>query len=411
MTVLERPLLGPSSPTDLEGRRARDRPGVEWKAYLAFLILMGASIPWRAKSYYEGGFDPVVAAKAALSLIGLMLALSMAGGRKALAVPAGPLVFALVYLSCTVLGAWAAGSLIPSAIVAIRVLILICAVLALRARFTGQQLVMAMVWAMGTFGLVGAVTGLPSWDGRLGGGIPPLHPNELALFCGVVTLACLSKVISGHDRLRDLVVALLAVTVLLATQSRTPVGALGVAVLALLVRTTAVRTRTLALFLLAVPVAAGVVLGTGVVTSFLSRDQDASQITTLSNRTIAWRAALGPQATHWARWLGGGLSMKRIPVVGQYWNDQILDSSWISALVQGGVLGIVVCLTWVVSTLVTVGRRSNPGRALQLSLVAFLVLRSFLESGLFDATTAFLMFFTLAVAPPVPRGTLEAEPD
>ena len=385
-----------------EGARPRR---FEWSAYVTFLILMGASIPWRAKSYYEGGFDPVVVAKATLSIVGLGMALSVGTRRPRLDIRAMPLLFAAAYLSCTVLGALAAGNLAASAVVAVRVSILVAAVLVLRQRFSGSSLVTAMIAAMGTFGAAGAATGIFSWDGRLSGGLPPLHPNELALFCGVVTLGCLAKVTVGEDRTRDLLIVGVAVVVMLATQSRTPVAALAVAAALLLLRTKLLRPGTFALAVAVAPIVVWVVFGTGLVEQFLARDQDSSQITTLSNRTIAWRAALGPQATPWAHWLGGGLSLKRIPVSGQYWNEQILDSSWISALVQGGLLGAVICAIWVVYTAVTVSARANPGRALQLALVVFVVLRSFLESGLFDATTAFVLFFTVTVAPPVPDST------
>jgi len=379
-------------------------PARPWSVYLTFLILVGASIPWRAKSYYTGGVDPVVVAKAALSVLGLGTAYLVGVRRPVLPVQAAPLLFVSAYLACTVLGAWSAGTLIASTIVAVRVMILVSAVLVLRSRFSGPTLVSAMILAMATYGVVGAISGVPSWDGRLGGGFPPLHPNELALFCGVVALFCLAKMTVGREHGRDLVVLGVAVVVLLATQSRTPVAALAVAALLLMVRVQQVRLRTLVLALVVAPVAAAVLIGTGAVVSFLARDQDASQITTLSNRTIAWRAALSPAVEPWTHWLGAGLSTKRIPVPGQFWSQQILDSSWISALVQGGLLGVGVCALWVCHTVVAVNRRTNEGRVLHLAVLAFLVLRSFLESGLFDATTAFLLFFTLTVAPPAPLG-------
>ena len=58
--------------------------------------------------------------------------------------------------------------------------------------------------------------------------------------------------------------------------------------------------------------------------------------------------------------MGGGLALKRIPVQGQYWNDQGLDSSWVSAWVQGGLLCVLLLAVWAVSALVgqLVARRS-----------------------------------------------------
>ena len=50
-------------------------------------------------------------------------------------------------------------------------------------------------------------------------------------------------------------------------------------------------------------------------------------------------------------WFGQGLAQKKISVAGQWWDTQLLDSSWISAVVQGGYLGVglvVVLGAWTV---------------------------------------------------------------
>ena len=72
-----------------------------------------------------------------------------------------------------------------------------------------------------------------------------------------------------------------------------------------------------------------------------------------------------------------------------------------SALVQGGFLGLTLCALWMISSMFATANSPVSLRAIQLSILVYLTLRGFLESGLFDASTAFLMFFTVVMATPV----------
>jgi hypothetical protein len=370
--------------------------------YFVFLILIGATIPWRSKSYFEGGLDPVVLAKAVLSLFALGCGVLVAFGRRTREVRASPLIFLLLYLMCSTIGAWSTGDLIPSMVIVARLLLLATTVIVLSRVFEGSFLLGSLIAALATFAAVGAVTGIPTLaEGRLEGGLPPLHPNELASTCAVVMLWCLWKISAGQDTWWHLAAAALAFGVMVATASRTPWIAMGVAALWLVFHARAIRMRTLIVGLTALPVAWWVLSGTELVRSLLLRGDEASSLTTLSNRTIAWQAALGPKSSPWLTWFGGGLQLKRINVPGQYWNQQILDSSWISALVQGGFVGLAICGAWVLFSMVSTIRSPARLRALQLALVAYLSIRGVLESGLFDASTAFLLFFTAVMATPL----------
>jgi hypothetical protein len=86
----------------------------------------------------------------------------------------------------------------------------------------------------------------------------------------------------------------------------------------------------------------------------------------------------------------------------------------VSALVQAGMAGLVVCVVWVLYSALTTLRSPARLRALQLTLLVYLTLRGFLESGLFDASTSFILFFTTvmvtpvgSLAPPGPSATAE----
>ena len=79
--------------------------------------------------------------------------------------------------------------------------------------------------------------------------------------------------------------------------------------------------------------------GTTLIASVFTRG-GSEDLSNLSNRTIAWEAAGDMDRDGWQRWFGQGLAQKEISVPGQWWDTQMLDSTWVSALVQGGYLGL-----------------------------------------------------------------------
>lgn len=370
--------------------------------YFVFLVLIGASIPWRSKTYFEGGLDPVVIAKAVLIVFALGCAVLVAFNRPVRELRSGPVVFLSLYLGITMVGAWATGDLAPALVIGARVLLVAATVVVLSRVFEGAVLLRCLVVALATYALLGAATGVGNLaEGRLAGGFPPLHPNELASTCAIVVLWCLWRMLAGQDTWLHLVAITVAFGMLVATASRTPLVAMAVAAVLLLLRARAIRTPTLVFGLVLLPVVCWVLVGTEFVRNLLTRGTDPSGLATLSNRTIAWEAALAPKGSPWLTWFGGGLPVKRIEVPGQYWETQILDSSWISALVQGGYLGLVVCAIWVLSSLFATVHSPSSLRTIQLALLVYLTLRGFLESGLFDASTSFLLFFATAMATPL----------
>lgn len=370
--------------------------------YFVFVVLIGATIPWRSKTYFLGGIDPVVVIKGLLSLFALGCAVLIAFNRPTRELRSGPVVFLLLYLGITVVGAWSTGYLVPAAIIVIRVLVIATTIILLSRTFEGTTLLAGLVAALATYALVGAVTGAGSLaEGRLSGRMPPLHPNELASISAIALLWCLWRILNGRDTWVHLVAVPLATAILIATASRTPLAAVAVGAVLVVVHARAVRTRTLVVALVMAPALWWVLVGTDFVRNLLLRGDDPAQLTTLSNRTIAWQAAFAPKSSPWLNWFGGGLPMKRIEVPGQPWETQILDSSWVSALVQGGYLGLVLCALWMLTSLFATANSPLPLRAIQLAFLVYLTLRGFLESGLFDASTSFLLFFTVVMATPM----------
>lgn len=372
--------------------------------YLAFLIMVVATEPWRPDTYFEGSFDGVVIAKAALSLVGLGTAWWLVRDRTRRPVVAWPFVLMAIYLSATVFGGWADGSLLSSLVIAGRIAILMLAVGLLLSGYDGYAVMAGLVGALATVVAFSVLTAFGQLrDGRLAGGIPPLHPNEIAGVSVVVILWLLYRAVNGRENGVDLLLLAIAVAALISTGSRTSLVMLLPAALVLLVSTRRVHLRVLIPFLVSLPFLAGGLFLTQTATDLITRESTAANLLSLSNRTIAWQAALAPKDSFWSTWFGGGLSLKQIEVPGQWWSHQILDSSWVSALVQGGYVGLIVCLSVLVCGVFRILRTPGELRGFRLALVTFVSLRGLLESGLFDASTAFLLLFTAVCMPDAVR--------
>lgn len=365
--------------------------------HLVLAMLVAATIPWRSDALYEGGADSVVVAKAAISLAATVIAAAMVfRGRGSLySVPAAPVLVLLAYLVVTVLGGLADGSP-QSVVVATRVAILIASVCLLVARYGPQETMRSLVHVFSVMTVAATATGMLSFSGRLGGGFPPLKPNALALLVSVLILWSVAKALSGRDIGLQSFVPIVLLVVLLLTGSRASLVAVVVAALVMLLRVTAVRARTFLMMVAILPILVYVTLGTNILEEVLMRGGQ-EQVATLSNRTIAWESALTMDRDFWQTWFGQGLAQKKIEVPGQWWDTQLLDSSWISALVQGGYLGVFLVATVSVSTALRAAFAPRAEGALWFGLIVLVTVRGFLESGLFDSSVAFLVFAITAL--------------
>ena len=375
------------------------RPGLATgslgRLVVAFL-LVASTVGWRRGQYFSGSLDPVVLAKGVLSAVALALAFYAAqtAGRRRLGT--GSVWVLAVVLGCSVFGALTYGTLLASGLVAVRVAVLALTVFFLLRTATVYEFFSSLAVASGTIGLAAAVSGVPTLSsGRLSGGIPPLTPNELALLAGIVVLFVAWRVVLGETGWLRTAAAVVALGIIWVTGSRTALLMLlvAVAIMALHMRRARVGLVTGALVLGAV--GAAVVISTGVLGSFIERNGTGTS--TLDSRFIAWRAAATWADNLWQLGFGGGLSVKIINVQGQWWNEQPLDSSWVSALVQSGLLGLLVCVGWALWVLRGSLRAPHPHRVLFVGVTVFVLGRSLLESGLFDATPAFLCFFAVSL--------------
>jgi hypothetical protein len=362
------------------------------------LLVVASTVSWRGGTYYSGGVDPVVAAKALLSVAAMVLALRT--------VPAlnhirrGTRSFWMLgsYLAASLFGAWAAGNTLASGVLALRLVILAVTVYLLLRAFAAELVFRCFVRSCAAIASVAAITGAGTIaSGRLQGGIPPLAPNELAFLCAVTVIGLAWRLAHRAGSRRDFVLLVIFIGIIWLTGSRTGLLALVAALAVLMVQVRRWPPVAFLAVVAALPAAFYAIVGAGLLTKFLDRGGSAN-VSTLSNRTVAWSAASDLYHTMWAHAFGSGLSVKKIPVAGQWWNTQILDSSWVSALVQAGIVGIVVLGLWSVMAMVGAMACARPERLLWTSVIVYLLLRSVLESGLLDATPAFCFFFLISVA-------------
>ncbi|CCG01729.1 hypothetical protein [Blastococcus saxobsidens] len=371
---------------------------------LACLLMVASTVVWRRGEVFAGSVDPVVLGKALCALLALVLAFIAAqtAGADRQRLGTGTLWLLGIVLVGSVLGALEHGTLVASAVAAARVAVLGATVFFLSRAAPALQVLRAAVASCGLVAAFAAATGIPSLlGGRFFGGIPPLHPNGLALLAGVVVLWAAWRTVLGEARWRHALLGGGYLAVVWLTGSRTGLLMLALALVVMALHLRRPRVGLVVGGLVAVAVGSVVVVATGAVGGFVERDGVGTS--TLESRFIAWSAAQS-WAESWWQWVfGGGLSVKYIPVEGQWWDEQLLDSSWVSALVQAGLLGLATAGTWAMWTGLGALRAPRPHRVLCLGLLTFLLGRSLLESGLFDATPEFLLF--IAVSLLVERGS------
>ena len=381
---------------------------VRSRAFVISFLLVVSTVSWRSGVYFSGSVDPVVVIKAGLTVLALALAVT-APKRIDGPQPDARYVWLLgAYAAVTTLGGWATGSMLATAVLAIRLLLTGSVVFVLLRIAAPLQAARALIAAMGAVGGIAVLTGVNTiTTGRLSGGLPPIHPNEISLLLGAVVIGLVWRCVTGTPRWYDGAGILVLLGLIYATGSRT---GLLVLILALLLMVLQAHRLPVPVFLSAVavvPIGFYVAVATATATGFVDRG-GAQNVTTLSSRTIAWQAAfdLG-DGNFWQHWLGGGLAMKQVTVQGQWWDQQVLDSTWISALVQAGLIGVGLLIVWILLAYTHVFRCASPERLLWFALLTFVVGRSPLESGMLDSAPAFLLFFLVSLAASTRRSPAE----
>lgn len=364
------------------------------------MLMVAATSTWRPQVFYEGGLDPIVAAKALIVAATVGMAFFARSQRS----DGRPLGNALVWMMVTYLvvatfGGWVAGDLKVDLVLGARVLMLGATVVLMVKTWPAARLIRDLVAVLALVAVVAVVTGLPAMvtsGERLRGGFPPLHPNELAFVCAVPAIGITHLLVHHETRIRHVALLGLLLAGLWLSGSRTSLMGVLIA-MAIIVVQARVLKRWLAICLVAmIPILTWVALGTSVLAEFVNRGGQ-GRITTLNSRSIAWAAAWDYPATEFNRWFGSGLSIKLIPVAGQYWDDQALDSSWVSTFIQVGWIGIGLLVVWWL--IATIGTFSLPLelRPVVQGMLAYILIRSLLENGLIDSSPMFVAFLMLTL--------------
>jgi O-Antigen ligase len=382
-------------------------------AVVVCFLVISAQVPWRPDVLYDGGADPVVLAKGLLTLAALSVAGVIVRSRgHRFDVPAAPFLWLFAFLACTVLGGAFDGRLVPTAVLAVRVLLVLLIVAALMSTYRPQDVLHAVIVVFGLLVVVATLTTLAlGTTGRLRGGLPPLHANELASLAVMCLIWVVARLFRGEDRPASVLFVPACIAIVLLTQSRTSLAAGAAALVVLVLFATRVRLVVACLVAGVPALVLGLLVLTPVTDQVVTRGEDAARLTTFADRLYAWTAAVAPGQAFTHQWFGGGLSQKTVQVVGQPWTEQVLDSSWVSALVQAGWLGLTLAILWVLAILLALTRAPRSWRGVLVALLVFLALRGFLESGLFDATTSFIVLCTLAFSAVLMRGHTALELD
>jgi O-antigen ligase len=228
----------------------------------------------------------------------------------------------------------------------------------------------------------------------LEGTLLPISPNGLVVLCAIPALAAIQRVISGHATAGAVIAACFYTLACIATLSRTALLGMAVAIVLLALSVRTIQRRVAVALIASVPVLFALAANTTLLGSLLNREESASNLT-LNSRTIAWEVVLQTPFGSLQKWAGAGLSVKTVSVRGQYWNEQVLDSSWVSALAQTGLIGTVILAVLVAAVLV-INIRGGRRNALPVAILVFLLIRAFLETGLLDSSVTFLVFLALA---------------
>jgi O-antigen ligase len=250
------------------------------------------------------------------------------------------------------------------------------------------------VQALVVLGIVAAPgKALHGSENRLVGMIWPMPAPQVgqlaAVAVGLLLTLWVGRQVPGRS------VAFLApalVVLLLLTHTRTALAGLLIGLLVALASQVLVSPRA-ARFLLTVLAVAGsaaALLGPFLM-RWLSRGQDATQLSSLTGRQNVWSALLAQPRSLGDRVFGIGLSDKSF-------GGLPIDSTWLATYYEQGLLGVcLVAAIFLALVLSVIAAPPSPGRACALFLVTYLLVASYTEVGIGDAGT-YQLYAVLAAA-------------
>ncbi|WP_203581834.1 O-antigen ligase family protein [Microbacterium hibisci] len=365
---------------------------------LLFVMVILSVIPWRSDTIYQGGVDAVVVGKAVVALFTLGAAVMLwIRTRVRIPIGLGPAGVLCAVLLVSLLAALVAGNGVPTFVLVVRVLIAMATILLLLSSVRWEFALGGLMGAMAFWALIAAATGVGSLpaEGRLGGDVPEIHPNEVAGLAGAPLVALVVWILRTRARPWRVALAVVLLAVVVASGSRTALLGVLIAILVAFVVNGVHDRGVVYLLLVSLPVAYGIVFFTGIVDSLATRGGSTDTTSALDARFDAWRVVLAWDWRSWQKWIGMGLSVKKIAVDIRWRDEQVLDSSWASLLAQAGLIGTILVAGLVIWCLIG-ALVSSSRRGAILPLLVLLVLRSTTESGLVDSAVPFALLVVIA---------------
>jgi len=368
------------------------------------LLLSVGVLPWRQEKYFGGQLDWVVLGK-----IGLLMAAVLAvlwakrnvsrSGRSIDTVMAPALLLVTLYCGSSAAGAFLFGSLLSSVELSVRVLVVGFVVLTLIELVGPMIVISTLSRVLAALAIWVAVTGTLSselFPGRLEGTFPPIHPNDIAFEAAVPLIYFVWRTVNVDTSFVRLLTLIPLGVIIFLTQSRTTEAITALVVLSLIIRGTRHERFRLSVTAGAVVCVVFAVNFTNAIQHFGSRG-GTSEIGSFGDRIIAWNTVLNMTRPPMQTLFGQGLAKKFVPIAGHYWHKQLLDSSWFSAFIQAGVIGLAIVAALVIYAATQALRNARPASDLWLALVVFVGVRSIFESGLLDTATSFIVFMMVSM--------------
>lgn len=384
-------------------------------AFAALLLLVVSVISWRRANVFAGQLDWVVLGKLALTTAAVLAVLwarrnvSRSGG-SINTVAVAPLLLVALYCGSSAAGAFLFGTVVSTVELSVRVLVVGFVILTV-VELVGPMIAISMLArVLAAVAIWVAVTGTLSselFPGRLVGNFPPfaggvestadVYPNEIAFLAAVPLVYFVWRTVNVDTSFARLLTMMALGVIVFLTGSRTTEALAAASVLALIICGTrhgrfrlSMITGTVIGFLFAITF-------TDAIQHFGSRGGTSQNIESFGDRMIAWNTVLGMTRPAMQTLFGLGIANKFIPIEGHYWHKQVLDSSWFSAFVQAGVIGVVIAVAFVIYAATQALRNARPAKDLWLALGVLVGVRSIFESGLLDTSTSFIVFMMVSM--------------
>jgi hypothetical protein len=237
--------------------------------------------------------------------------------------------------------------------------------------------------------------------GRLNGVLYDIPATEVAHYAAVTAGLTVVLWLGGRTSGRvALLVGISGVAIIILSHTRTALVAMAASLLVAGMSLIVTKARARRFFAAAgVVVSIGVMTAAGVAATWLARGQNASELGSLTGRTDFWHLVLNMPRTRFQEIFGFGLSNGSI-------NGLPIDSNWLVAYLEQGLIGVIVCAAMVLFLLVAAFFQP-PGtrRALALFLITYCLVASFTQVGFANPTT-YLLELTLAASLMVPLVTM-----